>query len=135
MKPKDVFKIIVIFGLAGVLFSGYLTYYTIFSHKPGCEVFIFGLPSCFYGALMYLIVFILSLYLIRTSKSKSKIPATLAIVSLIGVLFASFLTWYVLTQLSCTSLEILGIPPCVYGLVMYLIVLILAIIGAYRKGK
>ena len=133
MKSKDVFKIIVIFGLAGVLFSGYLTSYTFISNRPGCDLFFFGLPSCFFGALMYLVVFALSIYLICTSKGK--LPKVLAIISLIGTLFASFLTYYVLTNLSCTSLEIAGVPPCVYGLVMYLAVLILSILGASRKGK
>lgn len=120
-------------ALAGTLFSGYLTVYTFITNQPGCDLFFFGLPSCFYGAIMYVLVLGFSLYLIHTTKGR--IPKVIAAVGLVGVLFAAFLTSYILSVASCTTLDILGMPPCVYGVAIFIIILILSIAGALRLRK
>jgi hypothetical protein len=63
MKSKTALTIISIISLIGVLFSGYLTISDLTAGQcsiGGCQQ-IAGLPTCAYGLLMYLIVFVISL--------------------------------------------------------------------------
>ncbi len=68
------------------------------------------------------------------------LAAVLAI-SLFGVLFSGTLTYLELCSRSgpggCSDVgpagTILGYPPCVYGLVMYLVLAVLAILGIRAK--
>lgn len=135
MKKTGFLGIILVLAVIGTLFSGYLTYYTFTSNKPGCDLFFFGLPSCFFGALIYTAVFVLSLVVVADRHSRSKKAVAISVISAVGIAFASFLTLYVLSFKSCTSLEILGIPPCVYGLVMYVAILLLAAAGWRGHGR
>jgi len=57
-------RIIFIISLAGVLFSGYLSYTEIFKQTcvlgEGTCTDVFRLPACVYGLVMYLILLIVS---------------------------------------------------------------------------
>lgn len=78
-------------------------------------------------------------------KTKSVLKV-IAAVAFVGILFSGFLTYNDYTVLgsaiqspssavTCTSNSgILGLPVCVYGLAMYLVVFALAVIGI-GKGK
>lgn len=65
---------------------------------------------------------------------KHALQATLAI-SLAGVAFSGFLTWreFAARAAACAPLAppgtIFGYPPCVYGLAMYLLLTLVAVIG------
>lgn len=125
MDAKTYTKAIAVFALVGTLFSGYLTAYTFLSGRPGCEVFYFGLPSCVYGFVVYLLIFIFSsLLYMATRRMKA---ATMIVLSLFGMAFAAYLTYTVMSNTSCTTLDIFGQPPCVYGLAMFLLILVIAI--------
>ena len=80
MTYKKALIIIFFLSIAGLLFSGYLSYEELFT-DDGCEnaivscgesgITIADLPACVYGFLMYLIIFLLSgitLYLNRRPK-------------------------------------------------------------------
>jgi len=63
---------------------------------------------------------------------------TILIISVIGILFSGYLSYGELFKKSCplgscTSPPLLGLPVCVYGFVMYLIVFIISIIGINSK--
>jgi hypothetical protein len=70
MSQKTSLKIVFILSIAGLLFSGYLSYYELFV-PGGCanaivscglkKVTIANLPACVYGFFMYLAIFIISL--------------------------------------------------------------------------
>ena len=66
MDSKKALTIILIISLVGVLFSGYLTFTELPSIGAGtcglggCQM-IFGLPTCMYGLVMYLAVFVVAL--------------------------------------------------------------------------
>ena len=124
---------IAVLAAAGSLFSGYLTVYTFVSGQPGCEVFILGMPSCFYGTLMYAAVFVLALGLSARRRTRSGVGVVMAAFSAFGIAFAAYLTETALAAVSCTKFEILGLPPCVYGLFMYLVLLALALFAALRR--
>ena len=60
MDSNLALNIIMYLSIAGMLFSGYLTYSELKGKCMKCFS-IAKLPSCAYGFLMYLIVFIISL--------------------------------------------------------------------------
>ena len=63
IKPRTALTIILIISIAGLLFSGYLSYNEIFNAicpLGGCSNLL-GLPTCVYGFVMYLAVFIIAL--------------------------------------------------------------------------
>ena len=64
-------------------------------------------------------------------KPKKALKA-ISIISLIGILFAGYLTFSELALDSCPiggCSELLGLPVCIYGLVMYIIVFTISIMG------
>jgi len=65
MKKQTALKTIFGISLAGVLFSGYLSYVEIFQQVCGlggaCSTEIFTLPSCVYGFVVFLAIFIVSI--------------------------------------------------------------------------
>ena len=65
---------------------------------------------------------------------------TLFWVSLIGVLFSGYLSYTEIFQQVCAlgslgtcSTKVFTLPSCVYGLVMYLVILIFSVIGLRSK--
>ena len=79
MDYKKTLQVIFIISVAGLLFSGYLSYYELFVPE-GCDaaiiscgtknVTIANLPACVYGFFMYLLIFILTgLSLLKDKKS------------------------------------------------------------------
>ncbi len=69
MPYKKTLQVILVLAIAGVLFSGYLSYYELFS-PAGCTDAIVNcgdkgftiadLPACVYGFVMYLAILILT---------------------------------------------------------------------------
>jgi len=63
MKKDLALKTILAISVAGMLFSGYLSYGELVAKSclvGGCT-FVLGAPACVYGLVMYLIVFIIAL--------------------------------------------------------------------------
>lgn len=63
MKKNLALKLILAISVAGMLFSGYLSYGELVAKAcpiGGCT-FVLGAPACVYGFVMYLIVFVISL--------------------------------------------------------------------------
>jgi len=62
---------------------------------------------------------------------------TIAWIALAGVLFSGYLSYTEILQGTCAlgtcSTTILSIPPCVYGLVMYIVVLVVSLLGINSK--
>ncbi|MDP2925845.1 MAG: hypothetical protein Q8N99_05730 [Nanoarchaeota archaeon] len=71
MKKQTSLKIIVWISIAGILFSGYLSYFELFVKVcplgSGCQN-LFGLPVCVYGLIMYLLVFVIAIFGLRSKK-------------------------------------------------------------------
>ncbi|MFA6525673.1 MAG: hypothetical protein WCT33_05410 [Patescibacteria group bacterium] len=79
MTAKNALKVVLIISIAGLLFSGYLSYMEIF--RGGCTdaivkcsvgdkpvVDLGTLPACVYGLIMYMIIFIVTLLGIKGKK-------------------------------------------------------------------
>ena len=64
MKSRTALKIIAWISVAGMMFSGYLSYGELFAGvcelDGGCST-VGSVPACVYGFFMYLIVFIISI--------------------------------------------------------------------------
>jgi len=130
MKKTNL-KIILIFSLIGLLFSGYLTFTKLFVGscplKEGCPIFL-GYPACYFGFLFFLILFILS---IIAFKNNIKIVKIIFYISLLAIIFATYSTIKEYTIPSCLNGKCeysLLLPTCVYGLIMYLVIFINSII-------
>jgi uncharacterized membrane protein len=64
MKKQLSLKIVFGISIAGILFSGYLSYGELFARVcplgGGCS-YVLGAPACVYGFVMYMVVFGVSL--------------------------------------------------------------------------
>ncbi len=68
MKKQTALKTILIISIAGLFFSGYLSYGEVFAKVCAATALgmgtctnVQGIPACVYGFFMYLIVFIVSI--------------------------------------------------------------------------
>jgi hypothetical protein len=74
MKKQTALKVILIISIAGLLFSGYLSYLEIFISSTAfcpsgtCSQKIASIPVCVYGFIMYLLVFIISILGLNSKK-------------------------------------------------------------------
>jgi len=75
MKKQTALKTILIISIAGLLFSGYLSYGEVFAKVCAASALgmgtctnVQGLPACVYGFFMYLIVFVISILGLRAKK-------------------------------------------------------------------
>ena len=62
MEQNTMLKSILGISIAGIIFSGYLSYHELSSNScptGGCSA-LMGIPVCVYGLIMYLAVFILT---------------------------------------------------------------------------
>ena len=80
MKKQTVLKTILIISIAGLLFSGYLTYGEVFAKTcfatelgMGTCKTVQGLPACVYGFFMYLCIFVLSILGLRSKEENQKV--------------------------------------------------------------
>ena len=72
---------------------------------------------------------------------KQTVLKAIAIISLLGILFSGYLSYAEIFQQGtnfCASgscgQQIAGIPVCIYGLIMYLTVFIISVIGLKSKN-
>ncbi len=117
-----------IFSIIGMLFAGYLTISKILlGYCPltePCPV-LWGYPVCVYGLIFFITLFVTTLALNGNLKD---VFATrlLLYTSILATLFALFFAYQELFIIQCPGgvcRYSLGIPTCIYGLVMYLIIL------------
>lgn len=137
MIPRMKALIVILFALAsaGLLFSGYLSAVNLFSgtcaFNETCPYFL-GYPACWYGFAMYLIMFLVTGFgLLRTSGAKN-VFLTDVVVSICGIFFAG--SFVVQEFLRSRITGTLGLSTCVYGLVFYVLIFIISLIGNTRTS-
>jgi hypothetical protein len=129
MEKETALKAVSIISLAGVLFSGYLSFGTLFAGtcplNGECPFFL-GYPACNYGLIMFLIILMASVRMYKPKKDRDYSMQVILTVSLIGILFAGYFS----------TIEILNprnyaliLPTCVYALMMYLLVFIISLLS------
>jgi hypothetical protein len=139
MAPLTYRKTVFFLGLAGLLFSGYLSAFKLFNdacalNEP-CPYFL-GISACWYGFGMFLVIFsaaILSFFKVISIRSLALVST---FVSFLGIVFAgSFTIPEIGNMLSGIAPRYaLGLPSCAYGLVFYTLVFILSLLYL-KKNK
>ena len=133
MAPLTYRKTVLFLGLAGVLFSGYLSAVKLFTTacalNESCPYFL-GLPACYYGFVMFLIILfaaVLSFFKVISIRS---LALANMVVSFLGILFAGYFTIPEIGYMLSGSAPryALGLPTCAYGLVFYALVFALSLI-------
>lgn len=128
-------KVAFIFSLIGLLFSGTLTFQKLFtgtcSLTEGCSYFL-GYPTCYYGFVFFLILFTSSLLLVLKNKTfkEKTLKSVLLYAVIAAVIFSGIFSFKDIFYPNCPLGECtysLGIPTCIYGLFMYIVILICAI--------
>jgi len=123
-------KAMILLGLAGLLFSGYLSAFRLITSvcalSEPCPYFL-GYPACWYGFGMFFLLFASALVgFFRASAEKSAVYVQV-LISGLGILFAGYFTVPEISNLlSGTSAYSLGLPTCAYGLIFYVIIFVLA---------
>lgn len=109
--------------LGGVLFSGYLSVVKFFSNtcalNESCPYF-FGYPACYFGFVMFLIMFINTFYILWRKNNYESALKIDAIISFLGIMFAGYFA--AIEFLSGTITGVLGFSTCVYGLIFYILI-------------
>lgn len=120
--------LIMFFSLIGVLFSGYLSFGQLINGTcplgGGCP-FLWGYPVCFYGLVMFTLLFLTSIVL-YFKKDDPVDEKFLLYTSAVGVLFSLYFSIKEIFFLPYPAYWPLLLPTCVYGLVMYIIIFYLA---------
>lgn len=132
MKSFNYTKTMFFLGLAGLLFSGYLSAVKLFSstcafNEP-CPYFL-GYPACYFGFGMFLIIFSSALLGWLKNISEKVMSRIIVAVSGAGILFAGYFTIPEIQKLLSETETgySLGLPTCAYGLVFYIIIFILSL--------
>lgn len=133
-------KIIVLFGLgvAGFLFSGYLSavkfFSTVCAFNESCPYF-WGYPACYFGFVMFLAITIFASLLLFSKINRSIGLAVLSAVSFLGVLFAGNFTLKELPILfeKGVGAYMLGLPTCALGLTFFILIFIVTVYSLYKK--
>ncbi len=74
MQKQTALITILIISIAGVIFSGYLSYGEIFNKTcsiDGCTT-VGSVPACVYGFIMYIIVFAISILGLKNKAEKKR---------------------------------------------------------------
>lgn len=109
-------KIYLALTLAGVLFSGYLSSIKFFTStcafNESCPYFL-GYPACYYGFVVFMSMFIITIYSIRNNFGEIWLSKKLSKLSLAGILFSGYLVVIV---------ENFKWSTCTMGLIFYVLI-------------
>ena len=140
MQSSTYLKTMFFLGLAGVLFSGYLSaikfFSTICAFNEPCPFF-WGYPACYFGFGMFLIIFVSATLGLLQKISEKDMSKILATVSALGILFAGYFTIPEIGKLisGVSTGYSLGLPTCAYGLIFYIIIFALAVWHLVNKNE
>ncbi len=138
MKKDKNIIILFVLGVAGVLFSGYLSGVKFFTSTcafgESCPYF-WGYPACYFGFIMFLVIAIFSSLLLFSRMQKKNGLSVLSLVSLLGILFAGKFTLAEIPVLFQEGLGayILGLPTCALGLIFYILIFTIATHALLKK--
>ncbi len=143
MKPRIAYLTSLVFTTLGLLLSGYLSYYTLFT-KVGCHkgfipfltcgsnpVKFWGVPQCVVGFAMYVVLAVVALIGLRKLSSKG-IMTTVLSFGILGTLFSASLSVY---ELFIQKPHPTQLPACVYGFFFYVGVLVVSAMAMRSFAK
>jgi hypothetical protein len=125
-KDKKIVALFIL-SLAGLLFSGYLSGVKFFTEtcafSEPCPYFL-GLPACYFGFGMFLLITIFSSLLFFSKINKKTGLDGVSMVSFLGILFAGYFTIKEIPILFNEGLSayILGLPTCALGFLFFCLI-------------
>ncbi len=132
-KDKKIIAIYIL-SLCGVLFSGYLSAVKFFTNTCAlgitCPVFL-GIPACYFGFAMFLLLLILSAMILWGKINIKKGLIEVVELSVLGVIFAGYYTFREITVLFTQgpSTYFSSLPVCAFGFIFFAAVCVLSSIG------
>ena len=138
MAPLTYRKTVLFLGLAGVIFSGYLSAVKLFTTacalNESCPYFL-GLPACYYGFVMFLTIFSAAVLSFFKFISIRSLALASIFVSFLGILFAGYFTVPEIGNLlsGAGTRYTLGLSSCAYGLIFYILVFTLSLFYLKRN--
>lgn len=132
MKRLSYHKKMLLLSAAGTVFAGYLSGVKIFSKTcafgESCPYFL-GYPSCYYGFVMYLAMFVIALYAVMKTVKERWIAQSIATISFLGILFSGYFVWLELSLFLSgePATYALLLPTCAYGLIFYIAIFWLSV--------
>ena len=132
MKTSIYVKTMFFLGLAGFLFSGYLSAIKFLTstcafNEP-CPYFL-GHPACWYGFGMFSIIFISAIFGFSKTIHKITIAKVIATVSALGILFAGYFTIPEIEKFlsKINTGYTLVLPTCAFGFIFYVLIFIFSV--------
>lgn len=139
MEKNTIFKrSFLVLSVAGVLFSGYMSGVKLFSKTcafgESCPLFL-GMPACYFGFVLFLSLFIISLLFILNKRSEKDIAKKFFAVSFLGVVYSLNFAIPELPLLFKNGLRdySLGLPTCVLGSIFFVLIFVLSIVFYLRQ--
>lgn len=140
MTPKKYHKTMLGLAVAGTLFSGYLSGTKLFTkgcafNEP-CPYFL-GYPACYFGFVMFFAMLCVAIWAVAKKVTDPRPAQAILIISLMGTLFAGY---YTLGEVAAffggtTPDYTLVLPTCSYGLVFYVLMLVISALQLRKKGS
>ena len=133
-------KFITGFSILGFLFSGYLSVIKLLSGacaiRESCPYFL-GFPVCFYGFGMYLALIVLAAFILRKRMDIHRGVIGIAAVAFLGILFSGYFSIIELPSLirNGFAAHTFGVPTCMLGLVMYMLIFATAVLGLAHEER
>ena len=128
MKSTTYIKTMFFLGLAGFLFSGYLSAVKLFTStcafNSPCPYFL-GYPACWYGFTMFTLIFAASIRGWCKNACLKKANKMITIISGLGVLFSGYFTLPEIERMFSPAPQ--SLPLCAFGLVFYLLIFIFSV--------
>lgn len=132
-------KLLLVLSSGGLLFSGYLSGMKLFGDTcafgESCPTFL-GYPTCYYGFVVFLLLFVLSLLLALGRMEWGRASRATLFVATLGVLFSGYFTFGELGKIVDEGIRayMLGLPTCAYGFLFYAIIAVTSSL-MIRRGK
>lgn len=121
-----------IFGVAGMLFAGYMSMVKFLSDTcvfdSPCPYF-WGFPACYYGFAIFTIITLIIILDKWQMVSEKTADILVLAFSFLGILFSGYFTLLELPKLFNEGLGayFFGLPTCTLGLIIYLIIFFIAL--------
>ncbi|HPS21624.1 MAG TPA: hypothetical protein PLO44_02350 [Candidatus Paceibacterota bacterium] len=123
---------LLIFSLAGFLFSGYMSNIKIFSNTCAfgetCPLFL-GIPACYYGFTIFTLILIFSIIFAFKKASIGSITNSIFYTALVGVFFSGYFAMQEFPMLLKNGFSTykFGLPTCIMGFLFFVIIFIISI--------
>lgn len=141
MTMRAYLKSVLVLALGGTVFAGYLSAIKLFTgtcaFNETCPYFL-GYPSCWYGFGMFLAMLLVSAAGLLGKLPEAKAAKANLWISIAGTLFAGyFVGSEIVGWLGRPAASRYGLvlPTCVYGLVFYVIILVLSLRAVRARPK